>query len=34
VHLLRALGHVGYLSLFVIAGLLWAERTYTARLMK
>ena len=32
VHLLRALGHVGYLSLFVIGGLLWGERTYRKRL--
>ena len=32
VHLLRALGHVGYLLLFVIAGLVWGERTYKQRL--
>ena len=32
VHLLRALGHVAYLLLFVIAGLVWAERTYKQRL--
>ena len=32
VHLLRALGHVGYLSFFVIGGLLWGERTYRKRL--
>jgi lipooligosaccharide transport system permease protein len=33
-HLLRALGHVGYLLLFVIAGLAWGERTYKQRLFK
>jgi lipooligosaccharide transport system permease protein len=32
VHLLRALGHVGYLLLFVIAGLVWGQRTYKQRL--
>jgi lipooligosaccharide transport system permease protein len=32
VHLLRALGHVAYLLLFVVAGLLWGERTYRTRL--
>jgi lipooligosaccharide transport system permease protein len=32
VHLLRALGHVAYLLLFVIAGLVWGERTYKKRL--
>ncbi len=32
VHLLRALGHVGYLLLFVIAGVVWGERTYRQRL--
>ena len=32
VQLLRALAHVGYLLLFVIAGLMWAERTYKQRL--
>jgi lipooligosaccharide transport system permease protein len=31
---LAVLGHVAYLSLFAIAGLLWAERTYGARLLK
>ncbi len=31
---LRALGHVAYLLAFVVAGLLWAERTYTRRLMQ
>jgi lipooligosaccharide transport system permease protein len=34
VHPLSELGHVAYLLLFVVAGLLWAERTYTARLLK
>jgi lipooligosaccharide transport system permease protein len=32
VHLLRALGHVGYLSVLVVAGLVWAQRTYSERL--
>ena len=32
VHLLRALGHVAYLLLFVVAGSVWGERTYTRRL--
>jgi lipooligosaccharide transport system permease protein len=32
VHLLRALAHAGYLLLFVIAGLVWGERTYKRRL--
>ncbi len=32
VHLLRELAHVGYLLLFVIAGLVWGERTYKKRL--
>jgi lipooligosaccharide transport system permease protein len=32
VHLLRALGHVAYLLLFVVAGLLWGDRTYRTRL--
>jgi lipooligosaccharide transport system permease protein len=30
----RALGHVAYLSLFVIGGLIWAQRTYAERLLK
>lgn len=34
VHPLRALGHVAYLLVFVVGGLLWAERTYTRRLMR
>jgi lipooligosaccharide transport system permease protein len=34
VHVLRALGHVVYLLVFVVGGLLWAQRTYTARLLK
>ena len=29
---LRALGHVAYLLLFVVAGFVWAERTYARRL--
>ena len=33
VHLLRAIGHVGYLLLFVIAGLVWGVRTYRRRLL-
>jgi lipooligosaccharide transport system permease protein len=33
VHPLRALGHVAYLLVFVVGGLLWAERTYTRRLL-
>jgi lipooligosaccharide transport system permease protein len=32
VHVLRAFGHVGYLLLFVIIGLVWGERTYARRL--
>ena len=32
VHVLRALGHVAYLLLFVAAGLIWAGRTYKQRL--
>lgn len=32
VHLLRALGHIGYLSLFAVGGLLWGRRTYARRL--
>jgi lipooligosaccharide transport system permease protein len=32
VNWLHALGHVVYLSVFVVAGLLWAERTYARRL--
>jgi lipooligosaccharide transport system permease protein len=31
---LRVLGHTAYLLLFVVAGLIWAERTYTQRLLK
>jgi lipooligosaccharide transport system permease protein len=31
---LRALGHTAYLVVFVVGGLLWAERTYTERLLK
>jgi lipooligosaccharide transport system permease protein len=31
---LRVVGHTAYLLLFVIAGLIWAERTYTQRLLK
>jgi lipooligosaccharide transport system permease protein len=34
VHPWRALGHVAYLSLFVVVGLFWARRTYAARLLK
>jgi lipooligosaccharide transport system permease protein len=34
VHPLRALGHVAYLSLFVVAGVVWGSRTYARRLMK
>ncbi len=33
VHLLRALGHVAYLLLFVVAGYIWGQRTYTRRLL-
>jgi lipooligosaccharide transport system permease protein len=33
VHLLRALGHAAYLLLFVIAGYIWGQRTYTRRLL-
>jgi lipooligosaccharide transport system permease protein len=32
VHLLRALGHVAYLLLFVVAGYVWGLRTYARRL--
>jgi lipooligosaccharide transport system permease protein len=32
VHVLRALGHVAYLLLFVVAGYIWGQRTYTRRL--
>jgi lipooligosaccharide transport system permease protein len=32
VHLLRALGHVAYLLLFVFAGFVWGQRTYMRRL--
>lgn len=31
---LRVLGHSAYLLAFVVVGLLWAERTYTQRLLK
>jgi lipooligosaccharide transport system permease protein len=34
VHGLRALGHAAYLLLFVVIGLMWAQRTYAARLLK
>lgn len=33
VHLLRALGHSAYLLLFVVAGYIWGQRTYTRRLL-
>ena len=33
VHLLRALGHSAYLLLFVVAGYVWGQRTYTRRLL-
>jgi lipooligosaccharide transport system permease protein len=33
VHLLRALGHAAYLLLFVVAGYVWGQRTYTRRLL-
>jgi lipooligosaccharide transport system permease protein len=33
-HPLRALVHVAYLLLLVVGGLIWAERTYTQRLLK
>jgi lipooligosaccharide transport system permease protein len=32
VHLLRALGHVAYLLLFVVVGFVWGQRTYRERL--
>jgi lipooligosaccharide transport system permease protein len=32
VHPWRALGHVAYLLVFVVAGLIWARRTYARRL--
>lgn len=32
VHFWRALGHVAYLLVFVVAGLIWARRTYERRL--
>jgi lipooligosaccharide transport system permease protein len=32
VHVLRALGHAAYLLLFVVAGYIWGQRTYTRRL--
>lgn len=31
---LSVLGHVAYLSLFVVVGLVWADRSYAARLLK
>ena len=31
---LRALGHAAYLLMFVVIGLAWAQRTYSARLLK
>ena len=31
---LRVLGHTAYMLLFVVGGLIWAERTYTERLLK
>lgn len=34
VHPLRALGHIAYLLVFVVVGLLWGERTYARRLLK
>jgi lipooligosaccharide transport system permease protein len=34
VRALAALGHTAYLLLFVVGGLLWAERTYTRRLLR
>jgi lipooligosaccharide transport system permease protein len=33
-HPLRTLGHVAYLLVFVVVGLIWAERTYTRRLLR
>jgi lipooligosaccharide transport system permease protein len=33
VHGLRALGHVGYLTLFVVVGYVWGLRTYAKRLL-
>jgi lipooligosaccharide transport system permease protein len=32
VHLVRALGHVGFLLALVVGGLIWAQRTYARRL--
>jgi lipooligosaccharide transport system permease protein len=32
VHVLHALGHAAYLLLFVVAGYIWGQRTYTRRL--
>ncbi len=34
VNALRALGHMGYLLLFVVIGFVFAQRTYAARLLK
>jgi lipooligosaccharide transport system permease protein len=34
VHAWRALGHVAYLSAFVVGGLVWGRRTYAERLLK
>jgi lipooligosaccharide transport system permease protein len=33
-HVWRALGHVAYLSAFIVAGLMWGQRTYAERLRK
>jgi lipooligosaccharide transport system permease protein len=34
VHVFQALGHAGYLLLFVVIGFVLAQRTYAARLLK
>ena len=34
VHPLRALGHIAYLLVLVVGGLIWAERTYAQRLLR
>ena len=34
VHVLAALGHTAYLLAFVVVGLVWAERTYSRRLLR
>jgi len=31
---LAALGHTAYLLAFVVVGLIWAERTYSRRLLR